>query len=120
MAETDVDNGNKIGWPGIAAAAVGLVVASTTFAGNFNGWGVAGSAYIFAIAVGFAINLFVLWAYSELATMFPKNGQIFAFTKQGFSKGRFSGWGGRLAPGAGSSYLPSFGPGFPAAGRAGA
>ena len=120
MAETDVDNGNKIGWPGIAAAAVGLVVASTTFAGNFNGWGVAGSAYIFAIAVGFAINLFVLWAYSELATMFPKNGQIFEFTKQGFSKGRFSGWGRRLAAGAGTSYWLIFGLVFSAEATAGA
>lgn len=120
MVESDISDDAKIGWPGIAAAAVGLVVASTTFAGNFNGWGTAGSAYIFAIGVGFAINLFVLWAYSELTTMFPKDGQIFEFTKQAFNTGRFSGWGRRLAAGAGTSYWLIFGLVFSAEATAGA
>lgn len=120
MAETETESGNKIGWPGIAAAAVGLVVASTTFAGNFNGWGMAGPSYIIALFVGFAINLFVLWAYSELTTMYPGKGQIFEFTKQGFSRGRFSGWGKRLAAGAGTSYWLIFGLVFAAEATAGA
>lgn len=120
MAQSEVDASSKIGWPGIAAAAIGLVVASTTFAGNFNGWGIAGPSYIIALAVGFAINLFVLWAYSELATMYPREGQIFEFTKQAFDKGRLNGWGKRLAAGAGTSYWLIFGLVFAAEATAGA
>ena len=81
----DTDLGRTIGWWGVAAAAIGLVVASTTFAGDFNGYGIAGPAYILALFIGFLINLFVMFAYAELTTMFPKAGQIYEFTKQGFS-----------------------------------
>lgn len=116
---TDTVSHSKIGWPGVAAAAVGLVVASTTFAGNFNGWGMAGPSYVIALAVGFAINLFVLWAYSELTTMFPKEGQIFEFTKQAFDRGTLKKWGPRLAAGAGTSYWLIFGLVFSAEAAAG-
>lgn len=90
MAETnsagsDGELTRSIGLWGVAAAAIGLVVASTTFAGDFNGYGSAGPAYILALAIGFIINIFVVFAYAELTTMFPKAGQIFEFTKQGFS-----------------------------------
>jgi amino acid transporter len=117
---SNAEPSKKIGWPGVAAAAVGLVVASTTFAGNFNGWGTAGSAYIIAIAVGFAINLFVMWAYAELTTMFPKEGQIYEFTKQAFDRGSLKKWGTRLAAGAGTSYWLIFGLVFAAEATAGA
>ncbi len=118
VAEDEVRN--KIGWPGVAAAAVGLVVASTTFAGNFNGFGTAGPAYVIAILVGFALNLFVMWAYAELTTMFPKAGQIYEFTKRAFEDGRARKWGVLLAAGAGTSYWLIFGLVFAAEGSAGA
>ena len=120
--ESDLSNDdtNKIGWPGVASAAVGLVVASTTFAGNFNGFGIAGPAYVIAILIGFALNLFVMWAYSELITTFPKDGQIYEFTKRAFDRGKYKKWGLLLAAGAGTSYWLIFGLVFAAEGSAGA
>lgn len=118
--EATGDESSKIGWPGVAAAAIGLVVASTTFAGNFNGFGTAGPAYVIAIVIGFALNLFVMWAYAELTTMFPKSGQIYEFTKRAFDKGRFKKWGLLLAAGAGTSYWLIFGLVFAAESSAGA
>jgi amino acid transporter len=81
----DTDLERTIGWWGVAAAAIGLVVASTTFAGDFNGYAIAGPAYVVSLFLGFLINLFVMFAYAELTTMFPKAGQIYEFTKRGFS-----------------------------------
>lgn len=117
---SEINSANKIGWPGVAAAAIGLVVASTTFAGNFNGWGIAGPSYVIALFIGFGINLFVMWAYSELTTMFPREGQIYEFTKQAFDRGSLKRWGPTLAAGAGTSYWLIFGLVFAAEATAGA
>lgn len=76
---------------------------------NFNGWGITGPVYIIALVIGFAINLFVIWAYSELITMFPREGQIYEFIKQAFDRGALKKWDLRIAAGAETSYWPSLG-----------
>ena len=100
--------GGKISWWGVAAAAIGLVVASTTFAGDFNGYGIAGPAYIIALIFGFALNLCVMVAYAELTTMFPKSGQVYEFTKKGFIKNNRT-LALLLATGIGTTYWAMFG-----------
>lgn len=74
-----------LGWGAVATASIGLVVASTTFAGDFNAFGMAGSGYAFALLFGFLLNIIVASAYVELTVMFPSTGQVFEFTKQAFS-----------------------------------
>jgi amino acid transporter len=86
QGETELER--SIGWKGVTASAIGLVVASTTFAGNFNGFGAAGPGYFLALLIGFTVNVLVMFAYFELATMFPKAGQIFEFTKRSFTNKR--------------------------------
>ncbi len=72
----------------VFSISVGLVVASTTLAGDFNGWGTAGPGYFVALLIGFFINLLVVFSFAELSTMFPKAGQIYEFTKDAFNRGK--------------------------------
>lgn len=98
----------RIGWWGVAAASIGLVVASTTFAGDFNGYGIAGPGYLITLLFGLTINLLVAFAYAELTTVFSKTGQVFDFTKQGYADcGRETAT--LLATGIGTTYWLVFG-----------
>ncbi|WP_248898227.1 APC family permease [Haloplanus halobius] len=98
----------RIGWWGVAAASIGLVVASTTFAGDFNGYGIAGPGYLLTLLFGLTLNLFVAFAYAELTTIFSETGQVFDFTKRCFAD-----WGSQpatlLAAGIGTTYWLVFG-----------
>ncbi|GAB3327939.1 APC family permease [Haloplanus salinarum] len=66
---------------------------------------------------GFVVNLFVMLAYAELATMFPKAGQIYEYTKQGFENHKTAIF---LATGVGTAYWLIFGLVFAAEVSAGA
>lgn len=107
-AKNATELAGRIGWWGVAAASIGLVVASTTFAGDFNGYGIAGPGYLVTLLFGLALNLFVAFAYAELTTVFSETGQVFDFTKRGFAD-----WGDRramlLATGIGTTYWLVFG-----------
>lgn len=104
-----------LGFWSIFAIAVGLVVASTTLAGDLNGFGMAGPAFLISLLVGFALNLFVVLSFSELATMFPKAGQIYEYTKDAFQKGKEV-----LSTGIGTTYWAMMGVVFAAEIAAGA
>lgn len=108
-----------IGWWGAAAAAIGLVVASTTFAGDFNGYRLAGPGYVVVLLVGFVVNVVAMLAYAELTTMFSRAGQIFEFTKYAFAEyGHETTF--TLASGIGTTYWIVFGLVFAAEVSAGA
>lgn len=77
-----------LGFWQVFAVAVGLVVASTTLAGDLNGFGLAGPGFIVALFIGFLVNLFVVLSFSELALMFPKAGQIYEYSKNAFNRGK--------------------------------
>ena len=77
-----------LGFWSIFAVSVGLVVASTTLMGDLNGFGLAGPGFAISLLIGFVVNLFVVFSFSELSTMFPKAGMLYEYTKDAFGKGK--------------------------------
>lgn len=77
-----------LGMAAVFAVAVGLVCASSTMVSLINGFGTAGPAFIISLVVAFGVNLLVVLSFSELATMCPKAGQIYEYTKDAFTKGK--------------------------------
>ncbi|WP_248897529.1 APC family permease [Haloplanus halobius] len=106
--ETDGKLVGRIGWWGAATASIGLVVASSTFSGDFNGYGIAGPGYLVTLLFGFVLNILVVFSYSELLTIFPETGQIFDFTRRGYAdSGKQKAF--LLATGMGTTYWLIFG-----------
>lgn len=88
-----------LGLGSIFAVSVGLVCASSTLVSNFNGFGMAGPAFIISLIIAFALNLLVVLCFSELATMYPQAGGIYQYTKEAFTKGKAI-----LSTGVGTTY----------------
>jgi amino acid transporter len=107
-AETERQLVGRIGWWGAATASISLVVASSTFSGDFNGYGIAGPGYLLTILFGFVLNMLVVFSYGELVTIFPETGQIFDFTRRGYAdSGKQKAF--FLATGMGTTYWLIFG-----------
>ncbi|MBF7082573.1 APC family permease [Desulfallas sp. Bu1-1] len=88
-----------LGMGSIFAVSVGLVCASSTLVSNFNGFGIAGPAFIISLIIAFGLNLLVVLSFSELATMFPQAGGIYQYTKEAFTRGKAI-----LSTGVGTTY----------------
>lgn len=71
------------------AAAVGLMVASTTLVSSGQGFGVGGPGFIIPLVLAMIFNTFVAFSYSELSGLIPKAGGINNYTEAAI--GRF--WG---------------------------
>lgn len=114
MAETQ-ELKRVLGLGSIFAVSVGLVCASSTLVSNINGFGIAGPAFIISLLLAFLVNFLVVLSYAELATTFPKAGQIYEYTKEAFEKGKLI-----LSTGAGTTYWGMMGFVFAAEVSAGA
>ncbi|MEW5920119.1 MAG: APC family permease [Bacillota bacterium] len=66
-------------WPCIAAA-MGLVVASTTLVSLGQGFGIAGPGFIIPMVIAMILNLFVAFSFAELSSIIPKAGGINHYT----------------------------------------
>lgn len=107
-AESERQLVGRIGWWGAATASIGLVVASSTFSGDFNGYGIAGPGYLVTLLFGFILNILVVFSYAEILTIFPETGQIFDFTRRGYAdSGKQRAF--LLATGMGTTYWLIFG-----------
>lgn len=70
-----------LGFPSLFAAAVGLVVASTTLVMLGQGYGIAGYGFIVATCIGLVLMIFQAFTFSELAIMMPRAGSISSYTE---------------------------------------
>lgn len=73
-----------MGLPAAVAAAVGMVVASSTLVMLGQGFGIAGSGFVIAMGVALVINLFVAFSVAELAGMLPRAGSLNHYTQAAF------------------------------------
>lgn len=62
------------------AAAVGLVVASTTLVSLGQGMGIGGGGFLYAMIAAWVLQLFSAMTYGELGTMLPRAGGISTYT----------------------------------------
>jgi amino acid transporter len=70
-----------MGLPAAMAAAVGLVVASSTLVMMGQGFGIAGPGFLIVMGLALLINLFVAFSLAELAGMMPRAGSINHYTQ---------------------------------------
>ncbi|MFC1839752.1 APC family permease [Thermodesulfobacteriota bacterium] len=62
------------------AAAVGLVIASTTLVSLGQGMGIGGGGFLYAMIAAWVLQLFSAMTYGELGTMLPRAGGISTYT----------------------------------------
>lgn len=68
------------------AAAVGLMVASTTLVSSAQGFAAGGGGFIIALVMAMIFNVFVAFSYSELSGLIPKAGGINNYTEAALGK----------------------------------
>lgn len=68
------------------AAAVGLMVASTTLVSSAQGFAAGGGGFIIAMVLAMIFNVFVAFSYSELSGLIPKAGGINHYTEAALGK----------------------------------
>lgn len=66
-------------WPAVAAA-VGIVIASSTLVSLGQGMGIAGYGFIYAMIAALILNLFVAFSFAELSSVVPRAGGINHYT----------------------------------------
>lgn len=70
-----------LGFPALLAAAVGLVVASTTLVSLGQGMGIGGYGFILAMVIAWILMIFQAFTFSELAITMPRAGSISSYTE---------------------------------------